>query len=73
MDLSVKKRRERGEKEVREGWEEEGSDMVQDRGSMRFENCCHTSAGRCLMSSNSIAMSSHQEILGCSPAAFCLA
>lgn len=49
-----------------------GSDMVQDRGSMRFENRCHTSAGRCLMSSNSIAMSSHQEILGWRPAASCL-
>lgn len=71
MDLSVKKR-EREKKEAREGWEEEGGDMEQDRGSMRFENCCHTSAGRCLMSSNSIPMSSHQEILGWSPAAFCL-
>lgn len=72
MDLSVKKKEREREKKARERWEEEGSDMVQDRGSMRFENCCHTSAGRCLMSSNSIAMSSHQEILCWSPAAFCL-
>lgn len=58
MDLSVKKKREK--KTVGEG----GDAVVQDQNSMRFENCCHTSMGRCLMSSNSIPMTSHREILG---------
>lgn len=40
--------------------------VAQDQSSMRFENCCHTSVGRCLMSSNSIPMTSHHEILGLS-------
>lgn len=45
------------------GWQW-GDSVVQDQNSMRFENCCHTSIGRCLMSSNSIPMTLHHGILG---------
>ena len=49
---------------VREEEEEEwggGDDGTQDRSSMRSENGCRASVSRCLMSSNSIPMTSRQE------------
>lgn len=46
---------------VQEEEEEGGDDAAQDPSSMRSENGCRASASRCLMSSNSIPMTSHQE------------